>query len=211
VNENGPPAASRNVARILEERARALARPLRPDDASDTAELVVMNVGSERYGVEAERVLEVRSLAKLAPVPGAPHLWAGVVSIRGTLYPVLDLRRYLSLPAELPASAPRKVVLVSGSAFPAPFAPLPGAMSKGTPIALRSAQGAMSKGTPIGLMVDEVAGVRRLPAAAIGPPLAGASETTREAVRGVTADLLTILDIDALLSDSRLVVTEKPI
>ena len=60
-------------------------------------------------------------------------------------------------------------------------------------------------------MVDEVAGVRRLPAAAIGPPLAGASETTREAVRGVTADLLTILDIDALLSDSRLVVTEKPI
>jgi hypothetical protein len=29
-------------------------------------------------------------------------------------------------------------------------------------------------------------------------------------MRGVTADLLTILDIDALLCDSRLVVTEKP-
>jgi purine-binding chemotaxis protein CheW len=195
VNENRPPAASASVQRILEERARALARPSRSDDAPDTAELVVMDVGSERYGVDAERVLEVRHLAKLAPVPGTPQFWAGVVSIRGTLYPVLDLRRYLSLPGDDPAEAPKKVVLVSGAAFPS---------------ALRSAPGAMSKGSPIGLMVDEATGVRRVPAAAIDPPMAGASETLRDAVRGVTADVLTILDVDAVLSDPRLVVKETP-
>lgn len=179
------PAATRQV---LEERARALARPLEPDDDPGAAEVVVMEVGPERYGVDAERVLEVRHLAKLAPVPrmltmSTPRAWAGVVSIRGTLYPVLDLRRYLSLPPgehEGPDQAPRKVVVVSGPAFPA------------------------------GLMVDEAAGVRRVAAADIGPPLAGASETIRGAVRGVTADVLTILDVDALLSDPRLVVKETP-
>jgi purine-binding chemotaxis protein CheW len=169
------------VLRILEERARALAVPFRSDEP-DAAEILVMEVGAERYGVDTERVREVRHLAKLAPVPGIPPFWAGVVSIRGTLYPVLDLRRYLSLPRDEQAGTPRKpkkVVLVSGAAF------------------------------TVGLMVDEAAGVHRVPAPSIGPPLAGVSAAVRKAVRGVTADALSILDIDALLGDPRLVVREN--
>jgi purine-binding chemotaxis protein CheW len=184
VHESPEPAGSATARLVLEKRARALARPLRPAEAPGAAELVVMEVGSERYGVDARRVLEVRHLTKLAPVPGAPQPWAGVVSIRGTLYPVLDLRRYLSLPAEAPSGtperAPGKVVLVQGPAFPA------------------------------GLMVDEASGVQRVPAAAIGPPLVGGSDTARGAALGVTTDVLTILDVDALLSDPRLVVKETP-
>ena len=173
------------VRRILEERARALAVPFRSDEP-DAAEILVMEVGAERYGVDTERVREVRHLAKLAPVPGIPQFWAGIVGIRGTLYPVLDLRRYLSLTTDEQAGAPKKpkkpkkVVLVSGAAF------------------------------TVGLMVDETAGVRRVPALSIGPPLAGVSETVREAARGVTPDVLTILDIEALLGDPRLVVKERP-
>ena len=166
--------------RILEERARALAKPLRSDEQPDTIEMVVMEVGTERYGVGAEGVREVRHLFKLAPVPGTPHFWAGIVGIRGTLYPVLDLWRYLSLPEAEQAGEPKKVVLVSGSAL------------------------------TVGLMVDGVAGVRRLPAAEIGPPLAGASGAVRGAARGVTADLLTVLDVEALLCDPELVVREEP-
>jgi purine-binding chemotaxis protein CheW len=175
------PSAERAAVRlILEERARALARPFRPDEPADTVELVVLELGSERYGVDVERVREVRPLAKLAPVPGTPPLWAGVVSIRGSLYPVLDLRRYLSLSEEEQAEQPKKVVLVSGAAL------------------------------TVGLMVDEAPGVRRVPSASLGPPLAGASEALRGAVRGVTAELLTVLDVEALLSDPKLVVKEEP-
>jgi|SRR5712692_1794678 len=178
--DSAPSAERATVQRILEDRARALARPFRAEDPAETVELVVMELGSERYGVDAKRVREVRPLANLAPVPGTPHWWAGVVSIRGTLHPVLDLRRYLSLPEEEQAQEPKKVVLVSAA------------------------------GLTVGLMVDRAPGIRRVPAAAIAPPLAGSSEAVRGAARGVTADPLTVLDVEALLSNPRLVVKEEP-
>jgi len=165
--------------RILEERAAVLARPLRAEEPAGTVELVVLALGPERYGVEAQRVREVLPLADLAPVPGAPSVWRGIVNVRGTLYPVLDLRRYLSLPDREHADRPEKVVLVLGASL------------------------------TIAIAVDDVPEIRRLPAAAIGPALAGPSESARESVQGVTDDLLTVLDVEALLADPMLVVREE--
>jgi len=163
---------------ILEERARALARPLLSDAPVEAVELVVLAVGAERYGVDAGKVREVRPLGELAPVPGAPPFWAGVVNVRGTLYPVLDLRRYFDLgPA---GDQARKVVLVAGA------------------------------GLAVGLVVEDASGVLRVPVDAIGPSLEGASEVVGATVRGVTDDLLAILDVEALLADPRLVVKEMP-
>ena len=166
--------------RVLEERARALAAALVTEEPVDTVELVVLTVGPERYGVDAERVGEVRPLAELTPVPGAPPFWAGIVNVRGTLYPVLDLHRYLGLPRADGDDQARTVVLVSGA------------------------------GLTVGLMVEDAAGVRPVPAGAVGPPLGAASDAVNAAVRGVTEDLLAILDIEALLADPRLVVREVP-
>ena len=166
--------------RVLEERARARATALVDDEPVDTVELVVLTVGSERYGVDADRVGGVRPLTELTPVPGAPPFWAGIVNVRGTLYPVLDLHRYFDLPGPDGDDQARTVVLVSGA------------------------------GLTVGLMVEDAAGVRPVPAGAIGPPLGAASETVNATVSGVTEDLLAILDIEALLADPRLVVREVP-
>jgi purine-binding chemotaxis protein CheW len=174
------PADDVNVQRILEERARVLASPLLSAEPADSRELVVLTLGSERYGVDAERVREVRPLTDLTPVPGTPPWWAGIVNVRGTLYPVLDLRQYLDVPQDQAGDEPKKVVLVSAA------------------------------GLEAGLMVGEAPGVQRVPAAAIGPSLGGASEAVRETVRGVTEDLLAVIDVEALLSDPRLVVKEEP-
>jgi purine-binding chemotaxis protein CheW len=174
----GPPDEA--AQRVLEERARALATALVDDERVDTVELVVLTVGSERYGVDADRVGEVRPLTELTPVPGAPPFWAGIVNVRGTLYPVLDLHRYFDLPRPGGGDRARTVVLVSGA------------------------------GLTVGLMVEDAAGVRPVPAGAVGPPLGAASETVNATVRGVTEDLLAILDIEALLADPRLVVREVP-
>jgi purine-binding chemotaxis protein CheW len=166
------------LQRIMEERARVLARRLRAEEPADTLELVMLTLGLERYGVDSRQALEVHPLADLAPVPGTPPFWAGIVNVRGTLYPVLDLHRYLELP-EVDAGEPQKtVVLVRGSNL------------------------------TVGLLVDDAPGIRRVPATAVGPPLGGTSETARQVVRGVTDDLLTVLDIDALLSDPRLTLKE---
>jgi purine-binding chemotaxis protein CheW len=165
--------------RIMEERAQVLARPLQAEELDDTLELVVLTLGPERYGVDSRRAREVQPLADLAPVPGTPPFWAGIVNVRGTLYPVLDLHRYLELGEAAASEGDKKVLLVSGS------------------------------GLTIGLLVDDAPGIRRVPAAAVGFPLRGTSEAARRIVRGVTDDLLAVLDVDALLSDARLTLKEE--
>jgi len=54
--------ADRDARRILEERARLLARP--PDERAraDVLDLVAFSVGTERYAVEADFVQEVQPL-----------------------------------------------------------------------------------------------------------------------------------------------------
>jgi purine-binding chemotaxis protein CheW len=167
---------------ILAKRAHALAQPLLPDEPADTVEMVVMVLGRERYGVDTRCVKEILGLADLAFVPGTPAFWRGIVNVRGTLYPVLDLGQYLSLPDEDAAEGPGTIVLVAGA------------------------------GLTVGIVVDHVPGVQRVPAAAVRPlVLAGAPDTDRESMRGVTDDLLTVLDVEALLGDSKLAVREDPI
>ena len=172
-------AAAEQTRRILEQRAQALARPPAADEPAGTVEMVVLAVGKERYGVEARHVREVLVLAGLAPVPGTPAFWSGLLNVRGTLYPVLDLRRYLSLPDAPAGDRAGSVVLVSGERL------------------------------MIGIAVDGTPETRRVPEGAIGSALAGVPQALRAAVRGVTDDLLTILDVDALLADPTLVVRKE--
>jgi chemotaxis signal transduction protein len=166
------------VRTLLEQRARALARPLEPEAADDVAELVVLLLGAERYGVDIRNVHDTLRLPSIAPIPGTPRFWAGVVNVRGMLYPVLDLARYLGLTQENGNDGPKKLVRVS------------------------------AKGATVGLMVDDAPAVHRIRAGDLGPPLLGGAAAARGVVRGMTPDLLAVLDVDALLSDSRLTMWE---
>jgi purine-binding chemotaxis protein CheW len=106
------------VRQVLEERARALARPPQDQADGDSRELVVLTVGDERYGVDVRLVREVRPLAGLAPVPGTPACWAGLVNLRGSLCPVLSLGRYLGAGGD-PGHDPEGVLVVVTAPFPA--------------------------------------------------------------------------------------------
>lgn len=165
--------------RILAERALALAVPLHGGQPGDTVELVVLTVGPERYGLPAGQVVEVQPVTGLAHIPGLPPVWAGIANIRGTLWPVLDLRHYLALPEPAQRPGTQKVALVADA------------------------------GLTIGLLVDDAVEITRIPAGQIGPPLMG-SGAGHSQVRGVTPDLLTVLDVAGLLADPRLVVREEP-
>ncbi len=81
--------------RVLERRARDLARPAAAPSSEDLATVVVFPVGRERYAVDLARVVEVARLCGLTPLPGAPASVLGIVLHRGRLLPVVDLRRLL--------------------------------------------------------------------------------------------------------------------
>ena len=164
------------VRQVLEERARALARPPEDQADGDALELVVLAVGAERYGVDVRQVREVRPLAGLAPVPGTPACWVGLVNLRGSLCPVLSLRRYLGVGDDPDADRQEHGVLV---VVTAPF--------------------------PAALLVDTAAEVRRCAPEALRPT-AAATDRAHAAVQAVTPDLLQVLDPGALLADPALVV-----
>ena len=60
-----------------------------------------------------------------------------------------------------------------------------------------------------GLLADTIAGVRKIPLAAIQPSLPTLTGIRAEYLRGVTADRLVILDAAALLGDRRIIVHEE--
>ncbi len=165
-----------SIQSILLARARELAQPPHSESRGDTVELVVLALGAERYGVSSQHVQAIHALAGLTPVPGLPPFWAGLANLRGRLYPVLDLRRYLGLPGEAPAGG--KLVLATAA------------------------------GVSVALWVDEVPEVRQVPLAEIGPHLSEALDDQAGAAgrHGLTPDLLAVLDLEALLSEPRLVI-----
>ncbi|MEK6260120.1 MAG: chemotaxis protein CheW [Planctomycetota bacterium] len=65
----------------------------RPDDL----ELVVFEVGGQRHGVISTAVCEVLPAVTLTPVSGGSRLVEGVVNVRGSILPVVDVRVWLGL------------------------------------------------------------------------------------------------------------------
>jgi purine-binding chemotaxis protein CheW len=112
-NGNSASLDAAGIQRILEERARRLARAAADEVALKTIPLVELALGEERFGVNLHQVQEVQPLKGLTPVPGIGGFWAGVVNLRGRLYPVLDLRRYLRLPAAGPPEGGQIVVVAA--------------------------------------------------------------------------------------------------
>jgi purine-binding chemotaxis protein CheW len=110
---NGTTHERESVQRILEERARALACPPEQEDAGESTPMLVLAVGVERYCVDIDLVQEIKPLSGLTPVPDTPPFWRGLVNLRGSLYPVLDLRRFLGL-AEADSPGGGTVVVVAG-------------------------------------------------------------------------------------------------
>jgi purine-binding chemotaxis protein CheW len=128
----------------------ALARRAAHDRSAPTAgeavrELLVFALDRSPYAVPVEHVREIVRVRPVTPIPGVEACVCGVISLRGEIIQVVDLRRRLGLaPAEL-GRASRIVVLHGHDTRAA------------------------------GLLVDTVREVLRAPEAAIGPPVGGES------------------------------------
>lgn len=92
--------------------AAAIARP-RPEGS---VERVVFTVGAERYAVDATAVVEVIDVGRLTPLPGVPAFYRGVLSHRGIVYPLLDIRPFVGISAGAPAAFAYALLFTSPAA-----------------------------------------------------------------------------------------------
>ncbi|NOZ11324.1 MAG: chemotaxis protein CheW [Gammaproteobacteria bacterium] len=137
-------------------------------------------MAGEEYGVDILRVQEIKGWDKVTTVPNTPDYIKGVMNLRGTIVPIVDLRLRFGLEAvEYGAIT---VVIV-----------------------LRVEQEARSR--IMGVVVDAVSDVYSVPVDSIKPPpdFGGAIDT--EFLKGLATleeKLVVLLDIDKLLNAEQL-------
>lgn len=152
--------------------ARAAARR-DPAVADPDAErqLLAFTLDGDAYALPVERVREIARLRPITPVPRVPSDVRGVVSLRGEIVQVIDLRRRLGLASAEPQRSGRIVVVYAGDAGVA------------------------------GLLVDGVSGVQRVPEEAIRATSGDAGAVEALCVRGDAfvslVDLERVLELDA--------------
>ena len=62
-------------------------------------QLVVFDLANEHYGVNISAVESIIKLQPITAVPHAPEFVEGITNLRGTVLPVVDLRKRFGLPA----------------------------------------------------------------------------------------------------------------
>jgi purine-binding chemotaxis protein CheW len=133
-------------------------------------------LGSETYGVDILRVQEIRGWSSVTKIPHAPPHVLGVLNLRGSIVPIVDLRMQFNLEsAEYTAITVIIVLSVQSRKGPRDF----------------------------GIVVDGVSDVVDVNAAQVKPaPDLGSREAT-DYIRGLmpVADrMVVLLDIDRLIS-----------
>jgi chemotaxis signal transduction protein len=168
-----PPHPDERAQRVLEERARLLARlPRGASSLGETLTLLTFRRAADTYGVDAVRVVEVVGRLRPAPLPGVRPFFPGVVHHRGRILAVLDLAA-LTAPGAPPAEEGPMVVVAAGPMWLALFA-------------------------------DEIRGVSTVPAGEV----AVQAGTPAAWIRGTTAGMVTVIDLEGLAGDTRLKVDE---
>ncbi len=140
-----------------------------------TRQYLTFRLGGEDYGVDILKVQEIRGWTEVTPMPNTPDAILGVINLRGTVVPVVDLRRHFGLP-EI-SRGPTTVIIV-----------------------IRADDG-KEKVRILGMVVDSVSEVYNIPTGEVQPP-PPAADDTRNAIAGlVTIDeaMVILLDVDDLM------------
>ena len=159
--------------------------PVEGEIEGDTLRLVTFPLGDECYGVDINLVQEVQPLTEQtwSGVPCTPEFIAGVVNIRGHIYSVIDIARFLGL-ARRPLPETSHVLLVRGGD--------------------QRAEGELE----LCILTDDMPQVVNIGLRIVRPASKSTAGQAHEYVRGVTDDMLIILDLERLLSDPNIIIHE---
>lgn len=79
--------------------------------SAEQRELVAFRMGAQQYCVDIHSVLEIRGWAHATQLPLSPSYVRGVMNLRGTVLPVIDLGTRLGIPVSPPSA--RHVIIVA--------------------------------------------------------------------------------------------------
>ena len=144
------------------------------DDASST--YLTFDLGEQILGVEVRHVREILDMQKITRLPNAPMDVRGVVDVRGTSVPIIDLKNRLGVPATEGGEEARIVVVEIDT-------------------------GAGPK--PLGVLADRVRNVEQIPAEDIEPsPSVGVANWDSSIIHGLFrrgSDLVVLVDLERIL------------
>ncbi len=158
---------NQNTARKME--------PEAPHEAA-MAQYLTFCLAGEEYGINILKVQEIKGWTEVTPMPNTPEFILGVINLRGTVVPIVDLRLHFGLPYLEPG--PTTVVIV-----------------------VRAEDGDGNQRT-MGIVVDAVSEVRNIDENLIQPPPPIEETQGHRAVAGLAAHeerMIILLDIDDLL------------
>ncbi len=81
------------------------------EESMSERQLVIFQLAGERYGVNIQDVREIIRTQAVTKIPSAPDHVLGVIDLRDTVIPVIDLRQRLSLEVRVETDDNRIVVV----------------------------------------------------------------------------------------------------
>ena len=70
-----------------------------PSKTPIPSQYLTFSLGQEEYGIELLKVQEIKGYSAITPIPNTPPHIKGVLNLRGTVIPIVDLRIRFSLEA----------------------------------------------------------------------------------------------------------------
>ena len=81
----------------MTEAAEVLQDEIIESESDDVNEFLTFMLNNEEYGVDILRVQEIKGWDVVTSVPNMPDYIRGVINLRGTIVPIIDLRRRFDL------------------------------------------------------------------------------------------------------------------
>ncbi len=81
------------------------------NNASDTKQYIVVNIGNERYGIDIQYVNNIVRMQRITRIPKAQDYFPGVINIRGEIIPVMSLRVRFGLEPDVVTNATRILII----------------------------------------------------------------------------------------------------
>lgn len=151
---------------------------------SDADQYLTFILAGEEYGVDILRVQEIKGWDNVTPIPNTPEYIKGVINLRGTIIPIIDLRQKFNI--EKVEYGPMTVVIV---------------------LKVQAEDHARI----MGIVVDAVSEVYNIDETRLQPPPDFGDVVNVRFMKGMaTIDekMIILLDIDHLLTSGELAVTD---